>query len=110
MERIGFKMKINPAYRNEYLDIHKRVDMALVEEYRKLGVRNYAIYIDDDGNLFAFLECDDFAAYTNAVKNSPNQKAWGEKVYHMFGIKPDEVGGLVMLTEAFYMDQKTVTS
>jgi L-rhamnose mutarotase len=106
MARVGFTMKIKPEYREEYLRIHEDVDRPLIEEYRRLGVNNYAIYLAEDGTLFAFLECDDFEAYRKAVEGSPNQKTWGEKVYHMFDIKPDAPGGLVMLTEAFHMDQQ----
>ena len=107
MARVGFTMKIKPEFKEEYLKIHENVDRPLIEEYRRLGVNNYAIYFAEDGTLFAFLECDDFEAYRKAVEGSPNQKAWGTKVYHMFDIKPDEPGGLVTLTEAFHMDRKT---
>ncbi len=103
MDRVGFTMKIKPECREEYLEIHHEVDRALIEEYRALGVRNYAIYLAEDGTLFAFLECDDFAAYKRAVEGSPNQKAWGEKVYHLFEVKPDQPGGLVPLALAVQM-------
>jgi L-rhamnose mutarotase len=106
MERIGFKMKIKPEFREAYLKLHQNVDRPLIEEYRKLGVRKYSIYLAEDGTLFAFLECDDWAAFTQAVEGSPNQKTWGEKVYSFFDIKPDEAEGMVLLTEAFYMDQE----
>ena len=106
MERIGFKMKIKPEFLDDYVRIHENVDRPLIEEYRQLGVRKYSIFLGEDGTLFAFLECDDWSAFTRAVEESPNQKTWGAKVYHMFGIKPDESEGMVLLTEAFYMDQE----
>jgi len=105
MDRIGFKMKIKPEFLEEYLKLHENVDRPLIEEYRNLGVRKYSIFLCEDGTLFAFLECDDWKAFTRAVEGSPNQKTWGEKVYHMFDIKPDEAEGMVLLREAFYMDQ-----
>lgn len=107
MDRVAFTMKIRPECREEYLKLHEHVDGPLIEEYRRLGVRNYAIYLAEDGTLFAFLECDDFEAYKRAVEGSPNQKEWGKKVYHLFQVKPDEPGGLVMLSPAFHMDQET---
>jgi len=105
MPRIGFKMKIKPEFREEYLKVHENVDSALIEEYRGLGVNDYSIYLSEDGTLFAFMECDDWEAFEKAVEKSPNQAAWAAKVYHMFDIKPDEPGGMVILTEAFHMDR-----
>lgn len=104
MDRVGFKMKIKPEFREAYLKLHENVDRPLIEEYRRLGVRKYAIFLDESGDLFAFLECDDWRAFQSAVENSPNQKTWGEKVYEFFEVKPDEAEGMVLLTEAFYMD------
>ena len=106
VDRVGFKMKIKPEFREEYLKLHENVDRPLIEEYRKLGVRKYSIFLCEDGTLFAFIECDDWQAFNEAVKSSPNQKRWGEKVYSLFGVKPDETDGMVILPEAFYMDEK----
>jgi L-rhamnose mutarotase len=106
MQRIGFTMKIKPEFREEYLALHENVDSPLIEEYRRLGVQDYVIYISTDGHLFASMVCEDWSAFTSAVENSPNQAAWAKKVYHMFEIKPDEPGGMVTLTEAFHMDRE----
>ncbi len=97
-------MKIKPEFREEYLKLHENVDLPLIKDYRDLGVRKYSIFLCEDGTLFAFIECDDWDAFNQAVVESPNQKTWGEKVYHMFDIKPDETDGMVLLTETFYMD------
>ena len=104
MPRVGVRMKIKPEFREEYIKVHQNVDTALIEEYRMLGVTNYAIFLHDDGNLFAYMECDDWAAFEKAVQRSPNQAEWSKKVYHMFETKPDEAGGMVLLAEAFHMD------
>lgn len=104
MDRLAFTMKIKPEFREDYLKLHENVDRPLVEEYRRLGVTNYSIYLGGEGTLFAYLECDDWEAFKAAVEGSPNQENWGKKVYHMFDIKPDEPDGMVLLTPAFHMD------
>ena len=106
MTRVGFRMKIKPEFREEYVKVHQHVDTALTEEYRMLGVTNYSIFLHEDGTLFAYMECRDWAAFETAVQRSPNQAAWAKKVYRMFEKKPDEEGGMVLLTEAFHMDEK----
>jgi len=106
MPRIGFRMKIKPEFHVEYVKIHQNVDRELIEEYRMLGVTNYAIFIQEDGTLFAFMECDDWAAFERAVQRSPNQAEWAKKVYHMFETQPDREGGMAMLQEAFHMDEE----
>jgi len=105
MPRVAFRMKIKPEFKEEYVKLHQNVDQPLLEEYRMVGVINYSIFLAEDGTLFAFMDCDDWEAFERAVRKSPNQAVWAEKVYPLFEIKPDAPGGMVILREVFHMDQ-----
>ena len=66
MERIGFSMRLLPGSEAEYRRRHAAVWPDLLADLRSAGARNYSIFLRGD-DLFAYLEVDDFAAFTAAM-------------------------------------------
>lgn len=102
--RYMFRLKVRPDCRAEYVEIHKKVDRALIEKYTRCGVRNYSIFISGDSEVIGYLEVDDWQKFADAVSNSPEQKAWAAKVERFFLIQPSAPGGMELLGELFHMD------
>jgi L-rhamnose mutarotase len=69
MERIGFSMRLLPGSEAEYRRRHAAVWPDLLADLRSAGARNYSIFLRGD-DLFAYLEVDDFAAFTAAMAES----------------------------------------
>lgn len=75
MERIGFAMRLLPGSEAEYRQRHAAVWPELLADLRSAGARNYSIFLRDD-DLFAYLEVDDFAAFTATMAASEANARW----------------------------------
>lgn len=55
MKRFGFKMKLRPGFREEYIKRHNEIWPELAELLRAEGICNYSIFLDEETNtLFAY--------------------------------------------------------
>ena len=79
MERIGFCMRLLPGAEAEYRGRHAAVWPELLADLRAAGARNYSIFIRGS-DLFAYLEVDDFARFTEqmatARRTSAGRRRW----------------------------------
>ena len=75
MERIGFSMRLLPDSEAEYRRRHAAVWPELLADLRSAGARNSSIFLRGD-DLFAYLEVDDFAAFTAAMAESEPNARW----------------------------------
>ena len=58
MQRFGSVFKIRPEYKDEYKKAHDEIWTELIEEIKKLGIKNYSIFYRKDGTLFSYFETD----------------------------------------------------
>jgi L-rhamnose mutarotase len=57
MKRFGFKMKINPGFKEEYRKRHNEIWPELIKLLKDEGIGNYSIFLDEETNiLFAYQE------------------------------------------------------
>ena len=75
VERIGFLMALLPAAEDEYRRAHAEVWPELLDELRKGGARNYSIF-RADGQLFGYLEVDDFDTFRRHMAASEVNRRW----------------------------------
>ena len=81
MERIGFSMRLLPGSEAEYRRRHAAVWPDLLADLRSAGARNYSIFLRGD-DLFAYLEVDDFAAFTTAMADSEAMRTIRSRLSH----------------------------
>jgi L-rhamnose mutarotase len=75
MERIGFCMRLLPGAETEYRERHRQVWPELLADLRAAGARNYSIFLRGS-DLFAYLEVDDFARFTEQMGRSQTNERW----------------------------------
>ena len=68
-ERIGFVMRLLPGQEAEYRARHEAVWPELLADLKAAGARNYSIFLRDN-DLFAYLEVNDFDAFTGQMAGS----------------------------------------
>jgi len=103
-ERIGFSMRLLPGSEAEYRRRHAAVWPDLLADLRSAGARNYSIFLRSD-DLFAYLEVDDFTAFTEAMATSEANARWQEQMAALIDPLTDPATGFHRrLDEVFHLE------
>jgi L-rhamnose mutarotase len=103
-ERIGFSMRLLPGSEAEYRRRHAAVWPDLLADLRSAGARNYSIFLSGD-DLFAYLEVDDFTAFTEAMATSEANARWQEQMAALIDPLTDPATGFQRrLDEVFHLE------
>jgi L-rhamnose mutarotase len=76
MQRIGLLLKVKADKIEEYKRIHADVWPELLAELRAAGMRNYSLWLLEDGTEFGYLECDDWDATCAYLADSEVHDRW----------------------------------
>ena len=106
MERIGFRLALNPATINEYVEHHHQVWPQMCEALNKTGWHNYSLLIDrSDATLFGYFETPDLRAALSGMAAEEVNEKWQALMAPYFkelhGKRPDE--GFITLENIFYL-------
>jgi len=102
-KRFGFKMKLLPGFREEYLKRHNEVWPELVELLKKEGIGNYSIFLDDESNtLFAYQE-QSGESTSQDLGNTEVVKKWWKYMADIMETNPDNSPVTIPLEQVFYM-------
>jgi len=104
MERLAFKMKLNPGQKKEYKKRHNEIWPELKKLLKNAGISEYSIFLDEETNtLFAFQKVSGKGGSQDLGQTEIVQKWWA----YMAGImetNPDNSPVTVELEEVFYME------
>lgn len=105
MQRVAFRLWVQPDKVEEYKRLHKEVWPDLLADMCSAGIRNYSIFADGP-ELFGYLECDNWAAVNAALAKSDANRRWQEfmRGYLATPLDPDAPEPLRLLEEVFRMD------
>lgn len=104
MERIGFSMRLLPGSEAEYRWRHAAVWPDLLADLRSAGARNYSIFLRGN-DLFAYLEVDDFPAFTAAMADSEANARWQDEMAALIDPMTDPATGFHRrLDEVFHLE------
>jgi L-rhamnose mutarotase len=105
VQRVAFRLWVQPDKLEEYTRLHREVWPDLLADLRAAGIRNYSIFADGP-ELFAYLECDDWAAVNVALARSDANRRWQQLMrgYLATPVDPDAPEPLRLLDEVFHMD------
>lgn len=78
MQRVGLLLKVKPHKIAEYKELHANVWPDLLAELKAAGIRNYSLWLNDDGTEFGYLECDDWDAACAYLAKSEVHDRWQE--------------------------------
>ena len=104
MERLAFKMKLNPGQKEEYKKRHNEIWPELKKLLKNAGISEYSIFLDEETNtLFAFQKVSGAGGSQDLGQIGIVKKWWA----YMAGImetNPDNSPVTVELEEVFYME------
>jgi L-rhamnose mutarotase len=77
VRRIATVIRLHPEHEVEYRRLHANVWPSVLATLRRVGVRNYSIFLRD-GLLFSYLEYlgDDWTAAQAAIAADPDTQRW----------------------------------
>jgi L-rhamnose mutarotase len=106
MERICFRLQVEPGRMDEYRARHREVWPDMQQALRDTGWRNYSLFLADDGQLIGYLETEDFEKSREAMAATDVNAAWQTEMAEFFvepsGRQPD--AAMVPLVEVFHLD------
>lgn len=104
MKRFGFKMKLLPGYREEYIKRHREIWPEIVDLLKKEGICNYSIFLDETTNtLFAYQEQSGENS-SQDLGNNAVVKRWWKYMADIMETNPDNSPVTIPLDCMFYME------
>jgi L-rhamnose mutarotase len=103
-ERIGFVMRLLPGAETEYRERHEAVWPELLDDLRAAGARNYSIFLRGQ-DLFAYLEVDDFEAFSQRMTISAANARWQLDMARLIDPMTDPATGFhTRIPEVFHLE------
>jgi L-rhamnose mutarotase len=104
MERIAFRMMLNPGQAEEYRRRHDQIWPELVSLLREAGISDYSIFLDPETNaLFAVLRRTDEHSM-DALRRHEVMRRWWAFMGDIMATNPDGSPLVVPLRPVFHLD------
>jgi L-rhamnose mutarotase len=108
--RVCFRSSVRPELIDEYRRRHAAVWPEMLAELKQAGWNNYSLFLDADGLLVGYVECDDFDAVRARMALTQVNARWQAEMAALFNNPdnpdqaPDE--GFQVLEEVFNLDDQ----
>ena len=103
MQRLAFKMKLNPGQKEAYKKRHDELWPELKKLLKDNGVSEYSIFLDEESStLFAFQKVSGAGGSQDLATNEIVKK-WWDFMADIMEVNPDNSPVSVPLKEVFYM-------
>jgi L-rhamnose mutarotase len=104
MERIAFKMHLNPGQKEEYKKRHDEIWPELKKLLKDAGVSEYSIFLDEETNtLFAFQKVSGEGG-SQDLGQTEIVKKWWKFMADIMQTNPDNSPVSIPLEEVFYLE------
>jgi L-rhamnose mutarotase len=104
MERVAFKMKLMPGFKEEYKKRHQAIWPELKDLLEQAGIHDYSIFLDEQSHsLFAVQKVAGQSGSQDLGKN-PVVRKWWAYMADIMETNPDQSPVSVPLEEVFHMD------
>lgn len=104
MKRFGFKMKLFPGFKEEYIRRHSEIWPELVRLLKNEGIGNYSIFYDEETNiLFAYQEQTGESS-SQDLGTIEIVKKWWKYMADIMETNPDNSPVTVPLEQVFFLE------
>ena len=104
MKRVGFKMKLKPGFKQEYIKRHNEVWPGIVELIKKSGISNYSIFLDEETNILFGVQEVRGNISSQDLGAAEIQQKWWDYMSDIMEVNPDNSPVTEYLEEVFYME------
>ncbi|WP_428640986.1 L-rhamnose mutarotase [Roseibium sp.] len=103
MEKVAFKMRLNPGMEAEYTKRHDEIWPELVTLLKEAGIRDYSIHLDRETNILFGVLWRSEEHGMDDLPNHPVMKKWWAHMADIMETKPDNEPVAVPLETVFHM-------
>lgn len=104
MKRFGFKMKMKPGCREEYIKRHNAIWPELKEMIKNGGVSDYSIFLDEETNILFGVQKVSGEESSQDLGVNPVVAKWWDYMKDIMETNPDNSPVTIPLEEVFYME------
>jgi len=104
MKRVGFKMKLKPGCREEYIRRHNEIWPELAELIRNGGVYDYSIFLDEETNILFAVQKVKGEQSSQEMGVAPIVAKWWAYMADIMETNPDHSPVTIPLEEVFYLE------
>jgi L-rhamnose mutarotase len=84
MQRACFLLRVKPDRLEEYKRHHKSVDAEMLQALSEVGIRNYSLFLRDDGLLVGYFESENPRESLRLVSETEANARWQDKMNPFF--------------------------
>lgn len=104
MKRFGFKMKLKPGCREEYIKRHNAIWPELAALIKAGGVSDYSIFLDAETNILFAVQKQGGTHSSQDMGINPVVAKWWEYMADIMETNPDFSPVTIPLEEVFYLE------
>jgi L-rhamnose mutarotase len=104
MKRFGFKMKLKPGCREEYIRRHQAIWPELADLIKSGGVSDYSIFLDEETNILFGVQKVSGEQSSQEMGVQPVVARWWEYMKDIMDTNPDNSPVTIPLEEVFYLE------
>lgn len=103
MRRFGFKMKLKPGFREEYIKRHNAIWPELAALIKTGGVSDYSIFLDEETNILFGVQSVSGEQSSQDMGVDPIVARWWAFMADIMETNPDNSPVTIPLEEVFYL-------
>lgn len=104
MKRFGFKMKLKPGFKEEYIKRHNELWPELKELIKSTGVSDYSIFLDEETNILFAVQKQGGEQSSQDLGQNPLVQKWWAYMADIMETNSDNSPVTIPLEEVFYME------
>ncbi|WP_231443281.1 L-rhamnose mutarotase [Brevibacterium zhoupengii] len=106
MERVCFRMQVDPAHLGEYIDRHRAVWPDMLAALKETGWSNYSLFADPSGMIIGYLETEDYEAAQRGMELKDINAKWQASMSELFAAGGSFDEGPLRLQEVFHLEDQ----
>ena len=103
MNRVAFKMKLNPGKLNEYKKRHNEIWPELSKLLKDSGISDYSIFFDDESNYLFAVQKVDGTKGSQDLSSNPIVQKWWDYMADIMEVEENNAPVSIPLEEVFYL-------
>ncbi|MBM6589610.1 L-rhamnose mutarotase [Brevibacterium sp. RIT 803] len=106
MERVCFRMQVDPAHLGEYIERHRSVWPEMLTALQNSGWNNYSLFADPNGMIIGYLETEDYETAQRDMELKDINAKWQASMSEHFASGRSFDDGPARLQEVFNLEDQ----